>query len=249
MMEFCDSNETNGVAGDLKAPPENRLIVFVKNPVRGAVKTRLAKTIGDKAAVDLYRCFVSDILATVRKTGYPALAFFHPPEARGAVENWIGGDIVCVPQKGNDLGQRMLDAFQNVWVQSSRAVLIGSDCPDLPPAFLHEAFDALKTRGAVLGPARDGGYYLIGFSSGGFLPEAFRGIEWSGSNVFEATMRTFREKGADVHVLPLWSDIDEFPDLADVCDRQRDLPPGRLKTIDYLRNTFHWRHHDRELRK
>lgn len=249
MEEFCDPREINGGAEDSKIPAENRLIVFVKNPVRGAVKTRLAQSIGDKAALDLYRCFVSDILATVRYAGYPALAFFHPPEARGAVENWIGGDIVCVPQKGGDLGQRMLDAFQNVLLQSSRAVLIGSDCPDLPPAFLHEAFDALKTCGAVLGPARDGGYYLIGFSSGRFLPAAFCGIKWSGPEVFEATMRVFRKNGVDVHVLPLWSDIDEFPDLAEVCERQKDLPPGGLKTIDYLRNTFRWRHYERELRK
>ncbi|OPY68788.1 MAG: 2-phospho-L-lactate guanylyltransferase [Syntrophorhabdaceae bacterium PtaU1.Bin034] len=219
---------------------ENRLIVFVRSPVKGEVKTRLAKTIGDEATLALYRCFVSDTLATIRLAGYPAVAFFYPPEAFEAVRDWLGNDITCVPQEGGDLGERMLAAFRKAFVGCSRAVLVGSDCPDLPPGLLHEAFNGLKTHDAVIGPAGDGGYYLIGFNSAGFLEAPFGGIEWGGPKVFEDTVAILRENGVDVRMLPPWNDIDEYDDLRALYDRQNSLPPGRLSTMDFLRNRLHW---------
>ncbi len=223
----------------MTARGENELIVFLKQPIEGRVKKRLAATIGHEAAVALYRCFVSDTLAAARRSGYPTTAFVHPPGA-GAVA-WLGGGVLCRPQQGHDLGERMLHAFQEAFSRSSRAVLIGSDCPDLPPAFLREAFDGLKARDAVLGPAADGGYYLVGFSSPAFLPAIFKDIEWGGPKVFEATMTIFREKGVDIHVLPVWSDVDDYADLEALYGRCRNVPAGQLSTIDFLRNHFHYR--------
>lgn len=218
---------------------EERLIVFVKYPVPGNVKTRLANTVGADMAVALYRCFVSDTLSAARRSGYPTLLCFHPPDAHDALIAWLGTKLTAVPQKGNDLGERMLKAFQETLQESSRVVLVGSDCPDLPARLLHQAFESLKSHQAVVGPAEDGGYYLIGFSSK-FTDAPFKGIEWGGPKVFEATMAALRENGVNVYTLPVWKDVDEYDDLRALYARNKALPPGRLATVDFLRDHFHW---------
>ena len=212
----------------------------MKVPIQGTVKTRLAKAIGAETAARLYRCFVSDTLAGVRRTGYPLLVFFSPPEAAGAVDAWLGEGLTCLPQRGGDLGERMFAAFQEAFRSCSRAVLIGADCPDLPDEILHEAFACLKTHDAVLGPARDGGYYLIGFSSAGMREEIFEGIAWGSARVFETTMAIMISHDIDVHILPLWRDVDEYDDLEALYDRQKHRPAGDLATVDFLRDRFRW---------
>ncbi len=219
---------------------EDQLIVFVKLPLPGKVKTRLAKTVGGELATALYRCFVLDTLATARQAGYPVAVFFHPPDAGNAFADWLGNDIACFPQEGEDLGERMLAAFQRTLRTSSRAVLIGSDCPDLPPSFIQEAFEALRTHNAVLGPAGDGGYYLIGFSSEGLIDPRFIDVEWGSRGVFEATLALFKKNNLTVHVLPCWNDLDEYEDLKAFYDRQKTAPYGALSTIDFLREHFGW---------
>lgn len=219
---------------------EDRLMVFVKCPVKGNVKTRLAKTVGDEAALDLYRCFVADILAASRRTGFSPHIFFYPPDALRAVIDWLGDDMVYRPQEGNDLGERMMAAFQKAFTGCSRAVLVGSDSPDLSPDLLHEAFESLKICDAVIGPAGDGGYYLIGFSSAGFSQAPFKGIEWGTPTVFKDTMAILLKNCLNVHVLPAWHDIDEYGDLRALYDRHKHTPPGTLATIDFLRNHFCW---------
>jgi uncharacterized protein len=219
---------------------EDRLIVFVKAPVAGKVKTRLAGRVGTEVALTLYRCFVADILATVRRIGHHPLVFFHPPHERKAVAEWLGDGLVYVPQEGNDLGERMAAAFRRAFVSCSRALLVGSDCPDLPGSLLTEAFECLKTYDAVLGPAVDGGYYLIGFTKTGFLEAAFDGIEWGTPSVFEATATILRRYRVSVHVLPLWNDIDEYDDLKVLYDRQRDVPRGAPATMGFLKGYLHW---------
>lgn len=218
---------------------EGTLIVFLKLPAKGKVKTRLAKVVGIEAAVDLYRCCVSDTLAMIRRAGYPFLVFFYPPDAHKAVTSWLGEGLTCLPQEGGDLGERMFAAFRKALRDYSRAVLVGTDCPDLPRAILHEAFESLKSHSVVIGPSLDGGYYLIGFSTPD-IPEAlFKGIEWGSSGVFKTTMTAIKRHNLDVHILPPWRDIDEYQDLKELYYRQKDLEPGRLSTLDYLRNHFH----------
>jgi uncharacterized protein len=220
---------------------DERLLVFVKVPIQGTVKTRLATAIGAETAARLYRCFVSDTLTGVRRAGYPLLVFFHPPEADRAVDAWLGEGLTCLPQRGGDLGERMFAAFQEAFRWCSRAVLVGADCPDLPDEILHEAFACLNTHDAVLGPARDGGYYLIGFSSsGGMREEIFQGIEWGSSGVHEATMAAMRMHRIHFHILPLWRDVDDYDDLKALYDRQKHRPAGDLATVDFLRDRFRW---------
>jgi glycosyltransferase A (GT-A) superfamily protein (DUF2064 family) len=119
-----------------------------------------------------------------------------------------------------------------------RVVLIGSDSPGLPQEVLLEAFTGLETHDVVIGPAADGGYYLIGFTSHSILPAPFRGIDWGGPTVFQSTLDVLREHGLDVHVLPLWNDLDEYEDLRSFHASRKELPPGALHTIDYLRSFF-----------
>jgi uncharacterized protein len=216
-----------------------RLLLFVKRPVEGTVKTRLARAIGSEAASALYRCLVSDSLSLARQAGYPTSVFFHPPEGRQAVSEWLGNEFPCLPQEGNDLGERMYAAFQTAFLDAREAVLIGSDIPDLPPPFIREAFESLGSCGAVIGPARDGGYYLIGFSAETILSAPFADMEWGTPTVCQDTMERLGQNGLKVHVLPAWRDLDEYGDLEAFFDAHKDLPEGRLATIDFLRRRFH----------
>jgi len=216
------------------------LIVFVKVPAEGDVKTRLANAIGPGGAALLYRSFVLDIIGKVRQARFRTFVFFSPADASRVVADWLGTDLTYYPQEGEDLGERMLGAFRTVFPSFARAVLIGGDCPDLPLALIEEAFESLRTHHAVVGPATDGGYYLIGFSTPD-VPEApFRDIDWSTPGVFKSTMAILGSHGVDVHVLPPWSDVDEYEDLKALYERQKELPPGRLSTIDLLRCRFGW---------
>lgn len=216
---------------------ENRIIIFVKNPTPGNVKTRLMKKIGPETAADLYRCLAPDTLTAAKQAGYPLLVCVHPPECLDIVRGWLGADIMYGTQEGSDLGERMRNAFEKVFPSCSRAVLIGSDSPDLPPFLLHEAFEALSSPcGSVIGPARDGGYYLIGFSRQAYTPAAFDDIAWSTPNVFKSTMSALCRAGLDVHILPEWYDIDEYDDLKCLLDRHKATPRGRFMSIDFLRD-------------
>jgi rSAM/selenodomain-associated transferase 1 len=148
---------------------------------------------------------------------------------------WLGSDRTYHPQEGADLGERMERAFRAIFAATvERAVLIGSDLPDLPAGILHEAMDALKQHDAVIGPAQDGGYYLIGFRKSGFLPEIFRGIIWSRPDVFDRTRQIFRRANTMVHLLPPWQDVDTIEDLRDLMRRNVCTAFAGCRTMRYL---------------
>jgi rSAM/selenodomain-associated transferase 1 len=219
---------------------QRRLLLFVRLPEKGRVKTRLARTIGEEAACDLYQCLVADSLSLARRSGYPTTVFYFPKTASPEVSLGLAAEIPCLPQTGRDLGERMYTAFRTAFRDAGKAILMGSDIPDLPPSFLDEAFESLRGDDAVIGPALDGGYYLIGFSSGALLSSPFSGMEWGGPSVFQKTLRIIRDHRLRVHVLPEWRDVDEYEDLSALFDRQKALPDGTLTTIDFLRHRFHW---------
>ena len=216
-----------------------RLLLFARLPEKGKVKTRLARAIGEEAACDLYRCLVADSLSLARRSGYPTTVFYFPRTASPEVSLGLTCGFPCLPQTGRDLGERMYNAFRTAFRDTGEAVLMGSDVPDLPPSFLDEAFEGLKGHDAVIGPAGDGGYYLIGFSSGALLSSPFSGMEWGGPSVFQNTLRILRDHDLKVHVLPQWRDVDEYEDLSALFDRLKGLPDGTLATIDFLRQRFH----------
>jgi hypothetical protein len=119
---------------------------------------------------------------------------------------------------------------------ADRAIIVASDSPDLPAKFLNRAIGALHQRDSVLGPAADGGYYLVGFRADTFVPEAFRDIDWSTERVFMQTAKKIKKAGRTIHVLPTWYDIDTAGDLAMLVRRNRSTAFRRSLTMEYLRN-------------
>jgi len=214
------------------------ILLFVRYPEKGRVKTRLETHLNQDEILRLYQCFVEDILDTLHKTGYPVVVCFLPAEKKSQMQAWLGPASACVPQTGADLGERMGNAFVHAFTAETapvdKAVLLGSDFPDLDPEIIHQAFDSLSNKDMTLGPAVDGGYYLIGFNRHTFFKEVFEGISWGTGQVFKETMKKSEQSGLDVHVLPEWRDIDTFKDLELFYRQAHENGLERLQTIQYL---------------
>lgn len=212
------------------------IMLFVKAPQRGRVKSRLAAALGEDAALEIYRAFVKDMVDTLDRVALRTTICVDPPESLPAVSVWLGERRSYEVQIGPDLGERMEHAFRSAFNNgSTRAVLIGSDFPDLPAEILTRAIEELERHDAVIGPAADGGYYLIGFRSGSFRPEVFRDIRWSTPAVFEETMSIFARTGSRVHILPQWQDVDTIDDLRNLYERNKGTDFERSCTMPILR--------------
>ena len=211
------------------------MIIFVKYPVKGMVKNRLSNTIGADQAATIYRMFVMDLLARLSNLNVPLVIGFHPDDAGERFRQWLGDQYDYVPQRGRDLGERMRNSFEQAFKNGfKRVILIGSDIPDVPIDFINHAFHSLSTSDAAIGPSFDGGYYLIGFRSNGFIPEIFDGMIWGTETVLKDTLDILRDKGSRVHMLPSWRDIDTLPDLKDLIMRNQDTAFRHSQTMDYL---------------
>ena len=215
---------------------EKRCILFyVKYPEHGRVKRRLAVHFGEELATELYKNFVSDSLTTLSKCETPLKVCYYPPHSEELFIAWIGTHYACLPQRGSDLGERMKNSFSDAWCQGYQQVIItGSDIPDLPQSFIQEAFSMLCTNDVVIGPAYDGGYYLIGFRRETFLPEVFDQIQWGTEAVYMETIDRLKMRGLSIGTLPRWNDIDTPDDLKDLCKRNRHTPFHKSKTISFI---------------
>jgi rSAM/selenodomain-associated transferase 1 len=190
------------------------LLFFVKNPEKGKVKSRLAAVIGDDSALSLYKNLVAQMLSILKGGTFPLYICFFPKNAQKPIKNWLGREYRYIPQNGKDLGERMRNSFVDGFAMGhKRVVLIGSDIPDLPMKYIEEAFQSLKRMDAVIGPAYDGGYYLIGFKDKTFSPQVFEGIAWGTKSVFDETMKKLKRFRRAVHTLPCQRDIDTVEDL------------------------------------
>lgn len=185
------------------------LIIFVKNPAPGKVKTRLAKEMGEAEAVSVYKA----LLAITHQATAPlncAKKVYYQDDI-GKHDLWDEGDFVKCRQSNGGLGEKMEAVFRENLKQFSKTVIIGSDCPDIKPELLEEAFGQLEQHDAVIGPAEDGGYYLLGLKT--FEPALFTNKSWSTDRVLEETLETLRERGYTYHLLPVLNDIDTPEDL------------------------------------
>lgn len=215
-------------------PEKHAVLLFAKWPEPGRVKTRLAADIGDEAALGFYRCFVEDIVRGLTQHGIPIVCCYHPSDTGPAFREWLGADLNYVPQQGLDIGQRLHHAFHTVFQQGkTKMVALGSDSPDLPMAYVLQAFKALEEKDVVIGPCADGGYYLVGFSHSGYLPAAFTGIAWSSDRVFAQTKAVLLQHQRRIHILPAWFDVDTRADLEDLIQRNRDSNFGHSRTMTY----------------
>lgn len=210
--------------------------MFAKYPDKGKVKSRLILEGYDGLAVDLYRCFIEDLLKRVSTGNYKFLIAYDPPEKGNEFIKTFGEDFLYVPQQGENLGVRMHQSFADCFKNGFHyAVIIGSDCPDLSQRTIEEAFRSLNEHDAVIGPALDGGYYLIGFAGNSISRRFFENIQWSTDNVFKETMRRFREAGITAHVLPVKRDIDRADDIYALIEENQCSDFSKSRTIQFLK--------------
>lgn len=206
-----------GSPGNAASTPLSRcaLLVFVRAPRRGEVKTRLAAGIGDDAALEAYRRLAEHTLAAAAPLagdGVRLRVHHAPADAGGEVRAWLGGAPAYLPQAEGDLGARMEAAFGSAFREGAeRVVIVGSDLPALSTALLRRAFAALDGSDAVVGPARDGGYYLLGLRRP--IDGLFGGIRWSTPQVLSATLGRLRAAGAEPVLLEELADVDTVEDL------------------------------------
>ena len=216
---------------------QNRcLIVFVKYPQPGQVKSRLANDFDSDFAALLYKAFVLDILECAMKGNWQLRIFFYPPEKETEIKKMFGNDHEYRPQRGADLGARMKNAFDDCFSEGFKSVvLIGSDFPDLPLKIIEDAFAALDSpRDAVIGPAADGGYYLIGFRYDKFLPAIFEGLIWSTASVFPETLKILQTCGYQTEIIQEWQDVDTRDDLINLMERNKSTAFAHSQTMKYL---------------
>ncbi|MCP9236380.1 TIGR04282 family arsenosugar biosynthesis glycosyltransferase [Lewinella sp. JB7] len=186
------------------------LLIMVKNPVAGRTKTRLAQDVGHEKALEMYRVLMRH--TRDQAAGLKGVTrYLHYSERVDVADDWPNDDFIKLVQMGPGLGERMAAAFDRAFARDhDRVVIIGSDCPGVTTELLNNAFAALADHEVVIGPALDGGYYLLGMRHP--HPELFAGMEWSTAEVLEQTLARTRERGLTVKQLAALSDVDHLED-------------------------------------
>ena len=205
----------------------NALAIMAKAPVAGTVKTRLVPPLTPAQAAEVCRALLLDQFDHLRNfASAERYVFYTPVDAERSLGELAGADYIYLAQSGDDLGARMHQVFTDLSRSGHRnIVLIGSDLPALPWAILDEALRQLAKadRRVVLGPSRDGGYYLVGMNRP--APEIFANMTWSHDRVFADTTARLDALNLPYHVLPTWFDIDVAEDF----QRLWQLPKSELR--------------------
>jgi rSAM/selenodomain-associated transferase 1 len=191
----------------------NALILFIKLPRPGYVKTRLQPELTPQQSVIIYRAMVEDTICRIGEIGFCDIKiFFYPADAAHALKKWLGNRFKYIPQQGKDLGEKMHNAITLMLEENyNKVIVIGSDIPTLDSATITKAFSGLEDNDLVLGPCPDGGYYLIGMEQ--LHPELFQGISWSTEYVLVQTLqRVYTDKLKAIQIESK-SDIDTYQDL------------------------------------
>lgn len=189
-----------------------RLLIFLKYPTPGQVKTRLASALGDTAAADIYRTCVESTLRTMQGFRQEAVLWVAQAEALEACRRWLGPEWNFQAQQGDALGERLIHATAQAFASGAGpVVVIGTDAPWLSAQTIEDAFRSLKRNDVVLGPSEDGGYYLIGLSRN--LPSIFEHIAWSTADVYRQTLENAKRLSLSVEPLAVGYDIDTIADL------------------------------------
>jgi rSAM/selenodomain-associated transferase 1 len=181
--------------------------LFLKAPRPGTVKTRLATSLGAERATALYRIMAERAAGAVQGAGWRGTVWFDPPGAGAEMRAWLGDTFAYQAQPGGDLGARLARAVEH---HQREVVLLGGDCPGLTSRLLAEAAALLQQVPVVLGPAADGGYYLLGIR--GPAPDLFAAMPWSTSGLLEATKARLRALGVEWGELSVLRDVDTLED-------------------------------------
>lgn len=186
------------------------LVLLAKKPVYGKVKTRLAKSVGKQKALAVYQKLLALHCDICSKVNASKVVFWTPEKEQNSV--YFTSEFTHKIQVGEDLGEKMYNAIQ-VMIQNGfdEVVLIGTDCPFLTPELIENSFARLQDHDLVIGPAEDGGYYLIGMKKA--IKNVFEGISWSSELVLKQTLEKCLKQNLKVHQLAVLSDIDNEKDL------------------------------------
>lgn len=221
---------------------KNALLIFVKYPEPGKVKTRLSGHFSPEDSAGLYKSLVEDLYAKlVRNDGsenYDVHVYFSPVDKGAEFSDWLGSSAKLYPQEGEDLGEKLTNAMKRSFDRGyEKAAAIGSDCIDLSVEEINNAFDTLdqsnKTE-AVVGPTDDGGYYLIGSSR--FIPELFAEISWSTDMVYTETVEKLSQMGLHFEELEYKFDVDSIKEVRQLWDSQANGKQAYSKTLHFLIN-------------
>jgi len=189
---------------------KQRLIIFYRNPQLGKVKNRLASTVGEERALALYLLMAAHARDTSLKISADRVVYYS--EYIDTEDNWLNRDFDKRLQQGNTLGEKMNYAFEESFRLGYESVcIIGTDCFELTSEILDKSFVALETNDSVIGPAADGGYYLLGMNR--YIPEFFRNKTWSTNSVCSDTLEDFKRLRLHYQVLPTLHDVDNASDL------------------------------------
>ena len=198
------------------------LLVVAKQPAPGQTKTRLCPPLTHDQAADLYDCFLRDTLSIMRKVPDVRCAIGYLPEDAQGYFQQLAPDMGLTCQRGDSLGERLDHLLTEALLGGSqRAVVMDSDSPTLPAAYLSQAFDDLVHADVVLGPTRDGGYYLIGVKQP--QPRLLREVQMSTPRVLADTLALAESNGLTVSLLPSWYDVDTVEDLHQLEDEVAGL--------------------------
>jgi rSAM/selenodomain-associated transferase 2/rSAM/selenodomain-associated transferase 1 len=199
---------------------QKRLMIFARYPEPGTTKTRLIPVLGANGAADLQRKMTENTVSQMEPFSVSpqiTVEIHYEGGDEGLMKNWLGHGFVYRPQVGGDIGVRMQRSFEEAFKKGAdSAILIGTDIPGMSTAVVQDAFDALKQNHMVLGPARDGGYYLIGLKrdiSPHVIPDLFSGIKWGSGTVLNETLRIARDSGLCFSLLKVLEDVDRPQDL------------------------------------
>ncbi|GAB5562536.1 MAG: TIGR04282 family arsenosugar biosynthesis glycosyltransferase [Synoicihabitans sp.] len=188
------------------------ILIFLKAPLLGTVKTRLAKDVGDEAALEIYRSLVQRQMAAIPPE-WPVEIHFSPPTEEGLMRRWLGEqkEWTFWPQAEGGLGMRLNFAMSEAFSRGAHAVmLIGGDCPELRRAQFEQARDELQSHDVVMGPSLDGGYYLL--ASDQPRGELFENVAWSTAEVAPRTREIIAEQGWRHSELAELGDVDTLAD-------------------------------------
>ncbi len=198
------------------------LIIFTRYPEPGKTKTRMIPALGAEGAAKLQRLMTEHTLKQARQLPNKIAIEIHftggdsfacAERNRAKMQDWLGKDLIYKEQTHGDLGKRMHFAFESAFATGKdRVVIIGVDCPDLDREILQAAFNAFDPHDLVLGPAADGGYYLIGLCR--LVPELFVGIDWGSDRVLAQTKKIADRSPLNTYYLPVLNDVDRPEDLS-----------------------------------
>ena len=187
---------------------KNLLLIFTRNPELGKVKTRLAKTIGDEAALDIYKHLLNHTKQVTKNLSCDNAVYYSVKVRENDI--WNATTYQKHLQDGNDLGIRMHNAFQQAFSTGyEKVIIIGSDLPDLTSEHINEAFEKLNSNDVVMGPAEDGGYYLLGIKK--LHANIFQHKDWGTSTVRKHTLNDLQNES--VFLLETLNDVDVFDDI------------------------------------